>query len=363
MDVPAQKRYPHVAAHDPAARRDERVLAAWLFACCGLLALLVVVGGITRLTHSGLSIVQWQPVRGVLPPMDEAQWQDAFAQYRATPEFRQLQPDLSLAQYRYIYGWEYAHRLLARVVGAVFLGSTAWLLLRRPALRRWLPALALVAAAGALQALVGWLMVRSGLADVPYVSPLRLATHLVLAGAIFVALWWSAWALATPRGVAGPPRPGLRPAAAAMLVAVMVMLASGALVAGTRAGFAYNTFPRMDGQWLPDGLWNLQPWWMNAVWNLKTVQFDHRLLAMVLLLLGCGLAAAAHRAGGADPTTRRATRWLLVALLLQASLGVATLLGRVPLPLAAAHQAGALLVLAVAARLVQLLRPPRRTAS
>lgn len=313
---------------------ERRRVATWLLVCAALVFLLVLVGGVTRLTRSGLSIVEWQPLVGVLPPLSEADWQALFAQYRASPEYRLVNAGMDLEGFRRIFWWEYAHRLLARLVGLVFLLPLLWFhakhMLARPlAWKLWG-----IFALGALQGLMGWLMVKSGLIDDPKVNPVRLTLHLGLALAIFSAELWLALGLLAPRaGRAGR-------LAAALPIIVFAMALSGGMVAGLRAGYAYNTFPLMNGHLMPPEILVLEPWWQNFLYNMATVQFVHRgffwgLAVLVPIAWWQGRAALTAHA-------------LLFAFVLQAALGIATLLSGVPVALGAAHQAGAVLLLAAA---------------
>lgn len=336
-----------------AARVLRRALAGWLMACAGCVLAVLVVGGITRLTHSGLSIVQWQPLVGAVPPMSSAAWSALFDQYRATPEFRLVHPDMNLAQFQHIFWWEYAHRLLARVAGLVFGLPLLWFVVTRRVDRTLAWRLAAIFALGALQGALGWYMVASGLVDDPRVSPLRLGAHLGLALLLIGALSWSAWELWSV-----PPRRGRPPVPAALaVVAVFVMALSGALVAGTRAGFANNTFPRMEGVWVPPDLLALHPWYRNLLDNLVTVQFVHRAMALVVVACVALLWWWARRPAGQRAGTGPAVRLLLLALGLQLALGIATLLSTVALPLAAAHQCGAVLLFGAALWNAFVLRP------
>jgi heme a synthase len=319
----------------------DRAIAVWLIACAVLAGAVLVVGGITRLTHSGLSIAAWQPLSGIVPPLTHEAWENVFAQYRATPEYRLVNIGMDLDAFERIYWWEYLHRLLARLAGLLFLVPLlrfAWTRRIRGRIARRLGA---IFALGALQGLLGWLMVASGLVDEPRVSPLRLAAHLGLALVLIGALLWTAWTLAaskvTQRASA------LRAWPAVAVGAVFAMALTGALVAGTKAGLVYNTFPLMNGAVLPPDLLLLQPWYDNLVRNPATVQFVHRAMACVVI---AAVAAAWWRSvrSGATPRTRAAAHAMALALALQLGLGIATLLSGVALPLAAAHQAAALLL-------------------
>src|SRR5271155_1419927 len=242
-------RSPAQPQFDPRVR-DRRAVAAWLFICCALVSVLVVVGGVTRLTHSGLSITEWDPIVGTLPPLSDGDWSEAFIRYRSTPEYRQVNPDMDLEAFKHIYWWEYAHRLLGRAIGVAFLLPYLWFLIRRQIPLGYAGALAAIFALGGLQGALGWYMVQSGLVDDPRVSHLRLTAHLGLAFLIFGAMLWVALSLSRPRP-ASPDKPALRRFASLLVGLVYLMVLAGGLVAGIRAGFAYNSFPRMNGHWVP----------------------------------------------------------------------------------------------------------------
>jgi len=321
--------------------RARRSVAIWLLACAALVYGILVVGGITRLTHSGLSIVEWKPLTGALPPLSDGAWARLFDQYRATPEFRLVNFDLTLEGFKQIFWWEYAHRLLGRLVGLVFLLPLLWFVASRRIPRGLAWRLAGIFALGGLQGALGWYMVASGLVDNPRVSPFRLAAHLALALLIIGMMLWTAWDLwSAPVGRRRVP--GLAGATAAV---VFVMAMTGGLVAGTRAGFAYNTFPLMGGAIVPPDLMRISPWYLNFVYNLATVQFVHRAIAWTLMVLVPAFWWWIRRSVTA-PQARLQSNLMLAALGLQVALGIATLLTVVALPLAAAHQAGAVLLYA-----------------
>jgi heme a synthase len=330
------------------ATGDPRPVAFWLLTCCALLLAMIVVGGVTRLTHSGLSITEWQPIVGTLPPLSAADWNDAFAKYALTPEYQQVNRGMSLDAFKTIYWWEYFHRLLGRAIGVVFLVPLVWFVVRRkiPAgYAAWLFAIFLL---GGLQGAMGWYMVQSGLVDDPRVSQLRLTAHLGLAFLILAAMLWAALSLVRLAPPAHERRAvGLARFSAALAALVFVMALSGGLVAGIRAGFAYNTFPLMNGRLVPPEIAALDPWYSNLFNNMATVQFDHRLIAWLLALLVPIYWWSVRRANP-GPRMRRAANLLLAMLVIQLGLGIATLLLVVPLPLAAAHQAGAVLLFAAA---------------
>jgi cytochrome c oxidase assembly protein subunit 15 len=319
----------------------QRAVALWLFACCALVFAMVVVGGVTRLTHSGLSIVEWQPIVGTVPPLNDAQWAETFAKYQATPEFRLRNHDMTLAGFKGIFWWEYFHRLLGRLVGVVFFLPLAYFVARGRVRGPLAWKLAGIFVLGGLQGAVGWYMVKSGLVDEPRVASLRLASHLGMALIIYAAMLWVALGLIAP---APPPAaPGVRRHAQVLALLVFVMALTGALVAAIHAGLAYNTWPLMDGHWVPPESMALEPAWKNFVYNMATVQLVHRTLAYVIAAAALALWLRLPRAGAGD----RARTWgdfLVLAVVVQVSLGIATLLMRVPVPLAALHQSGAVLV-------------------
>jgi cytochrome c oxidase assembly protein subunit 15 len=339
------------------ATTHTRAIKLWLYAVAALVLAMVLVGGATRLTESGLSITEWKPVVGVVPPLNESAWQAEFEKYQAIPQYRAMNSGMSLEQFKTIYWWEWTHRLLGRVVGAAFLLPFLFFLARgwvAPALR---PRLWFIFALGALQGAVGWWMVASGLAERVEVSQYRLATHLLLACLIYVALIWTARTLPRETGEGEHARPGegssgvwhIRAGAVGLLALVLAQLYLGALVAGLRAGYAYNTWPLIDGAFVPQGarLFFNVPLWRNFFENILTVQFDHRMLAYVIFI-----AALLHAIDVARSTKNHSARvgafTLFAAVVLQMALGIATLLLVVPLPLALLHQAMAMLVLTAA---------------
>jgi cytochrome c oxidase assembly protein subunit 15 len=328
------------------SRSAPRAVAVWLLVCCALLFAMVVVGGVTRLTHSGLSITEWQPIVGTLPPLDEADWNAAFAKYQATPEYRLINRGMTLVAFQRIFWWEYFHRLLGRAIGVAFLLPLLWFAARRMIPAGLAPRLVGIFLLGALQGAMGWYMVQSGLVDDPRVSQLRLTAHLGLAFVIFGAMFWTALSLLDVDA-----RPQTRAAllarfANALVGVVFLTVLLGGLVAGIRAGFAYNTFPLMNGQLVPPEILMIDPWYANFWNNMATVQFDHRLIALVLAVLVPLFWWRVIAAPEASPRARLGAHLLLAMLAVQIALGIATLLLVVPLPLAAAHQAGAVLTFA-----------------
>ncbi len=320
---------------------SQRAVAWWLFACCTLVFATLVIGGVTRLTHSGLSIVEWQPLIGALPPLTEAHWQELFLKYQQTPEFQKVNHDMTLHGFKFIFWWEWAHRLSGRLIGVVFLLPYLWFLIRGQ-LRGGLAAKVFgLFILGGLQGAMGWYMVKSGLVDDPRVSQYRLAAHLGLAFLVFGLMGWTALGLLQPRRPAWA-MPAPSQGFGAWLVAlVFVMVLSGALVAGIHAGLAYNTFPLMNGAFVPAEIFMVEPLWLNFFTNMATVQFDHRMIAWLLMGL---IPWFSWRIWNESPAARAPALALTLWLAVQVGLGIATLLQQVPVALGAAHQAGAMIL-------------------
>jgi heme a synthase len=336
-----------------------RHLRTWFLAGAALTFLILVIGGITRLTQSGLSIVDWRPIMGVIPPLNEGQWREAFEAYRQFPEYQLLRRGMSLEEFKFIFFWEYVHRLAARLVGVVFLVPFLVFWVRgyfnRPLLKWSLGLFAL----GAMQGLLGWLMVASGLVDRPSVSHFRLAAHLSLALVIFGCCIWLAremsWrpakgARASEVGADPVRHSGDMPAGLRGVYLLGALLALqivwGAFVAGLKAGMIYNTFPLMAERLIPPGAWELQPWVMNLLANSATVQWTHRVLGTVLLVAAV-LVFVRQLKPASDPRLRVLSAAFLLLVGVQYAIGVATLLLRVPVTLGVLHQAMAAVVLAV----------------
>ncbi|THD44842.1 MAG: heme A synthase [Bradyrhizobium sp.] len=319
----------------------------WLLGVALLIFVIVMIGGATRLTESGLSITEWKPVTGMFLPQSDADWQAEFERYKQIPQYAALNPDMTLFGFKTIYEWEWTHRLLARLIGAAFILPALWFWWKGlivGALRRQL-----LVATGllALEPIVGWWMVSSGLAERIEVSQDRLATHLLIAAATFVTLISAAVGLA-PRQPEKAGR-GFAAIAAILTGLIFVQLGLGALVAGLRAGYTDNTWPLMDGKFLPNGLFGMTPWFASVVDDVTTVQFDHRVLAYLVVILAVAQAVAAALSRGLSSPLARRTGALAYLALLQALLGVATLILVVPIPLALIHQAMALALLGAAA--------------
>jgi cytochrome c oxidase assembly protein subunit 15 len=333
--------------------REARAVRAWLLLVAALMLATLVVGGATRLTESGLSIVEWRPVTGVVPPLDEAQWQAEFAKYQTIPQYREHNPGMSLHDFKTIYWWEWSHRLLARVIGVVFLLPFLWFLWRGEIEPRLQVRLWMIFGLGAALGAVGWWMVSSGLADRVSVSQYRLGFHLTLACAIYAMVLWTAQQLVPRAPLVVPAR--IRTSAIALLVLLLVQIYLGALVAGLRAGLSYVTWPLIDGSIVPDAsrLFFQQPLWRNFFENPLTVQFDHRMVGYALFL--GALLHAVDVARTARGGVLGGALALAAAIAAQAVLGVLTLVHQVPLGLALGHQAMAIVALTIAVAHAQRL--------
>lgn len=334
-------------------RSRDRVVATWLLVCCGLVFAMVVLGGVTRLTGSGLSMAEWRPIMGTLPPLSDTEWQRVFEIYKQTPEFQKVNSHMDVHGFKGIFWLEYLHRLLGRLLGLAFLLPLVYFVARKYISWRQLPWYLLMFALGGLQAVIGKIMVASGQVDAPQVSHYRLTAHLSAAFLVFALMFWRAQSLLHgPPG--GPPHPWYsRTLALTVLIAVTIV--SGGFVAGLDAGLIYNTFPKMGEHWIPPGLLALEPAWRNFFDNLTTVQFDHRLLALTTFTL---IVIYWLRARNAD-LPRRAhagASALLVVAVLQVVLGIFTVLYAVPTTLAVSHQANALLLLTATLYLLHGLR-------
>jgi len=328
----------------------------WLIGVALLIALMVLVGGATRLTESGLSIVEWKPVTGTLPPMTDAQWQEAFEGYKKIPQYRELNAGMTLAEFKTIFWWEWAHRLLGRFIGAAYLLPFLYFLWRGTLGAELKRRLWLIFALGGLQGAVGWWMVASGLTQRTEVSQYRLAAHLILALVIFGAIVWTLRRMRARPAVTAPSRVKLF--GQFLLGLTLLQIYFGALVAGLRAGRAYNTWPEIDGAFIPSAerLFFETPWWRNLFDNVLTVQFEHRMTAYLLLAAALWHAIDTVRARTAGAVVKGAW-WLAASVFLQAVLGILTLLQQVPIDLALAHQAVAIVVLTIAIVNVERLSP------
>ncbi len=328
-----------VPAKDPG--RDRAMVRAWLAVVALMIVAMVVVGGATRMTQSGLSITEWQPIHGVIPPLNQAQWQEEFLKYQQIPQYQELNKGMTLAAFKGIFWWEWSHRLLGRLIGAVVLLPLIFFWVTGRIEARLKPRLVALFLLGGLQGLVGWWMVTSGLSQRTSVSQYRLAIHLTFAALILAYTVWLARGLA-PSPLSGS-RQRLRGVAGLLVGLTFVQIFLGGLVAGLDAGLTYNTWPLMDGTLVPSGLFALSPWWRNLFESVLTVQFDHRLGAYLLFTV-----AWAHAFQARYTPYARGALGLALLVTLQAMLGVTTLLMVVPLDVALTHQLGAMIVLIAA---------------
>lgn len=338
--------------------RSDRAVGLWLLICAAMILLMAVIGAITRLTESGLSIMEWAPVSGALPPLSDGEWQRVFALYQQIPEYQQINRGMSLAEFKSIFWWEYIHRLWGRLIGVVFAVPFLWFWLRRRLRRELVPHLAVMFLLGGLQGALGWYMVASGFAARTDVSQYRLVAHLGAAVAIYAYILWVAYGLLLPH-----PEPSvdrrtgrLRRLMAGLAALVALTMAAGGFVAGLDAGFIYNTFPLMDGRVVPEDYGALRPWILNLFENVAAVQFDHRVLAMLTAAAALGLWLHARRLTLA-PRARAAVTLVLAGTAGQFALGIAALVLVVPVWLGALHQAGAMILLALTLLALHLLRP------
>ena len=329
----------------------DRQLALWLLSCAVVIYGMILLGGVTRLTESGLSMVEWRPIMGIWPPVGEAAWLEVFAKYQQFPEYQKINQGMGLEAFKVIFMYEYLHRVLGRLIGLLFVIPLVVFALRgfiRPGL---MPRLLLLLLLGGCQGLLGWYMVKSGLVDRPSVSQYRLTAHLGLAVALYAAIVWQTLSLWPRSPLPAAPRDavsmqGLARWSPLLIGLVYLMILSGGLVAGTDAGYAYPTWPKMGPGFIPPGLYADAPRWLAAFEDVTTIQFNHRIFAYLLVFVvgGFGLRLLIQ---GADGAMRIAGVAVIAALLLQVTLGISTLLSGMAIPVAAGHQAGAILLLTV----------------
>lgn len=341
------------------APQTAKSVIVWLVVMIIMIFAMVVIGGVTRLTQSGLSMVDWRPLMGVVPPLSAAEWQAAFAAYKAYPEYQVLNYGMTLSDFKAIFAMEYAHRMWGRLIGVVFIVPYLWFMVRgsvRGGLALRLGGLLVL---GAAQGVMGWVMVKSGLVDDPSVSPYRLAVHLALAVALAAILLWMVLnRTSAPAPITGAAAKRVAGALHTALLLAAATLVSGAFVAGLDAGMSFNTFPLMDGRLVPEGLLALEPVWRNPFENVVMVQFDHRVLGILTMAAVLWLWLRGRRAA-LGRRARLAVNLAAVAALVQPGLGIATLLLVVPVGLAAAHQAGALVLLGLLVWILHELKRPR----
>ena len=322
----------------------------WLTLCLTLIALMVAVGGVTRLTESGLSIVEWKLVSGTLPPLTDAAWNAEFDAYKTSPQFAKVNSSFALADFKNIFWLEYLHRLLGRIIGLSIMLPFFYFWVRGALPSRLRNRFLFISLLVAAQGTVGWVMVASGLVDAPRVAPIKLAAHLLLAFSLFSAILWTRFQLLDIHRVFSSRSMAI--ATRALLLLTVMQITFGALVAGLRAGRSYNTYPLMDGQFSPEGLHQMQPWWLNHLESVVTVQFQHRMGALLIVAYGLFFITNYYRRSTAS--LRPALRFLMATIITQFVLGVATLLSGVNIALASLHQLVALLLVSLLVWLIYL---------
>jgi cytochrome c oxidase assembly protein subunit 15 len=328
---------------------QHRAISQWLLLCLFLIFAMVILGGVTRLTGSGLSMVNWHPIHGVLPPLNAEQWAEEFGNYQQSPEFQKINRGMNVEKFKSIFWFEYSHRLLGRLIGLVFLLPFMYFWWRNKIKPGLTPRLMIMFALGGLQGLLGWYMVKSGLVSNPHVSQYRLTAHLLSAILIYGYILWTILDLNqnSPYQVMHQSTVAVwRKMSLGLITLLLITIVSGGFVAGLKAGVIFNTFPLMGGEWIPEGLTALSPWYLNLFENMVTVQFGHRLLAITtgLLLLGWYIQG---RVRFEDSVIKRSFKLVAMMVIIQVVLGISTLLMQVPVWLGAMHQAGALLLFSV----------------
>jgi len=324
----------------------DRAIMRWLIVCLFLIFAMVILGGVTRLTGSGLSMVNWHPIHGALPPMTQSEWLEEFGHYQQSPEYQKVNRNMNIGEFKSIFWFEYSHRLLGRMIGLVFLLPFLYFWWRKQIKPGLTPKLLIMFCLGGLQGLLGWYMVKSGLVNNPQVSQYRLTAHLSSAILIYGFILWVILDLARDKAYLSMASSGIstwRRWSMGLMAWLLLTIMSGGFVAGLDAGLIYNTFPLMGGEWIPEGVGALTPWYLNLFENRVTVQFDHRLLTVTtaILLLGWYLKG---RNRFDDAFVTRSFKFIGMIVIIQVSLGISTLLLHVPVWLGAAHQAGALLL-------------------
>jgi|TARA_B110000196_G_scaffold94296_1_gene81538 cytochrome c oxidase assembly protein subunit 15 len=328
-----------------------RQIYTWLFLCAGLIFCMILLGGVTRLTHSGLSMVEWKPLMGIIPPLNNKEWQASFDLYKLYPEYQKINMGMSISEYKYIFMYEYLHRILGRVIGIAFLIPFLFFYFTGRIKRKLIPKLLIMFFLGGFQGLLGWYMVKSGLVNIPSVSQYRLTAHLGNAVIIYAYILWVAFGLignskySLMKPISNITK-GIRVGSYSITGLLFIMILSGGLVAGTRAGLAYSTFPLMGESFIPVGLYSLSPIWLSAFEDITTIQFNHRMFAYFLFVLILSFSVNAIRKFDSS-IVRTAFTCMLILLTLQVCLGIATILLYVPVSIAAAHQSGAIALLTV----------------
>jgi len=326
---------------NPPLVNNNKLIAQWLLVCAVVILAMILLGGVTRLTDSGLSMVEWKPLIGIIPPLNQVDWQQLFLKYQQFPEYQKINLGMTLQEFKVIFMYEYLHRVLGRLIGLIFIVPFAYFYFSRSISPQLLPKLLLMLFLGGCQGLMGWYMVKSGLVDVPHVSQYRLTAHLGLAVLIYGFILWTALALINPPTVQPA---GLAKPACILSALIFLMILSGGLVAGTKAGYAYSTWPLMGDSFIPAGLYDMSPAWLSAFENITTIQFNHRIFAYLIALLVVCFAIYAVKLKVAGKV-RTGVFCMLFLLVVQIGLGISTLIFYVPIAVAAAHQIGAVALL------------------
>jgi cytochrome c oxidase assembly protein subunit 15 len=339
---------------------ERRAVGGWLIALWVLVLLMVMIGGVTRLTGSGLSIVEWAPVRGALPPLSERAWQDAFDAYQSSPQFQQQNHWMALDDFKRIFFWEYAHRLLGRLIGVAFFVPWLVFVIRGTLRGAWMWRTLGLMVLGGLQGALGWFMVMSGLQDEPRVSHYRLAAHLLLGIGVGQIILWQALELTSPRVMSQPLAPKQRWLALGLLPLLALQIVYGAFMGGLRAGFVAATFPDMNGHYAPAWFFTTGSVWRNLFDNPLSTHYLHRLIGFVLLAYTCVTWWSLRQRGS---QVRFACHAFLAAVIAQIALGAMTVMLHVPMPVAVAHQGGAYIVCAAAVVLCHMVLRARSNRS
>ena len=326
---------------NPTLEVNDKLIARWLLTCAVVIFGMILLGGVTRLTDSGLSMVEWRPLMGVIPPLSQQDWQALFLKYQQFPEYQKINLGMTLGEFKVIFMYEYLHRVLGRLIGLLFFIPFVYFYFTRRISPQLLPKLLLMLFLGGCQGLMGWYMVKSGLVDIPHVSQYRLTAHLGLAIVIYSFIIWTALGLINkttdqPSGLGKP--------ACILSGLIFLMILSGGLVAGTRAGYAYSTWPLMGDSFIPAGLYSMSPIWLSAFEDITTIQFNHRIFAYIIAALVVGFSVIALRKD-ISTKARIGIYCMLFLLLVQITLGITTLVFYVPIAIAAAHQIGAVALL------------------
>ena len=319
---------------NPTLEVNDKLIARWLLTCAVVIFGMILLGGVTRLTDSGLSMVEWRPLMGIVPPLSQQDWQALFLKYQQFPEYQKINLGMTLGEFKVIFMYEYLHRVLGRLIGLLFFIPFVYFYFTRRISPQLLPKLLLMLFLGGCQGLMGWYMVKSGLVDVPHVSQYRLTAHLGLAIVIYAFIIWTALGLINKPS---DQPSGLGRFACILSGLIFVMILSGGLVAGTRAGYAYSTWPLMGDSFIPPGLYAMTPIWLSAFEDITTIQFNHRIFAYIIAALMAGFAFVALRKN-ISPKARIGIYSMLFLLVVQITLGISTIIFHVPIAIAAAHQ-------------------------